>query len=848
MKLPIICSDLDCVGVTLQLPLSVLCDNLTLRCVQTFFDPFSQLSKSYELNMDGSIVSPNCGLVDIADSLMTEWMTQMDIQEDIMTKMNTEMEIYNAAMAAIAQAISQKKKKPDKKGAGKPIPKPPKMPQELLAGTFPDPYKLFLEQDKKDCSDFFNEYFHPDHLSLLPFEVNLRRFIIMGGVISLVFVRGAKHITFDKFNITLHEDGRVLRRKLDELDLSSESKSRLSKFNIPQMKNDTDQEEDSECHLHLEPDELPFYFLTFQVPNHLCLWGEPMVCQFVVEEIEEEEKEEEIVFERLEKKQNKVRKVIRKKSDSLNKKTASAKSVIAAEVNPEEIDKPKYHQPALETSVNIYRPTALSMVRQSVLESEVVHQSLVKSYEQQTEPVSTRRLNFLKQHCLPRIISSFKFPREFIDDELEEQAMKKGPFTQIYRRRLTGSLTNEPTGHHPFNYEDQSFPERIYPRFPLVSPLKPEMDSTKDDATMYGFIQQLDDIKDKYLEAPKKIEQQATATVRMSRRIFHELPISNRPGRRSSYMRRSTRLLELDDNPMEREFEASEPSDTLGKIRKESIVRKIEPIKVFHWTTKFILESQFDRESKVLTVKTDRLGKFGFAYHRYTHFPFRHWELEKNVDNQDEIIFTLDTYLVRVVFFISKDGIRCHAVDIPKEYIAKPFKYIDIKDPVSDFVELRKRLQDMNLNVFAELDACFYIDQGYFSQKHLAAELHIYDAIAVHAKLMEFSHSQWNRLASNRDLVLCLRNPKDVHDGAEVTVRVTPENSTFVEVTELCTENLNAIRLNYRNTWRNIGTYSDLHQLINSMYPHATDMRNRDANQMYYLRQLLQEIRPLSFS
>jgi len=39
---------------------------------------------------------------------------------------------------------------------------------------------------------------------------------------------------------------------------------------------------------------------------------------------------------------------------------------------------------------------------------------------------------------------------------------------------------------------------------------------------------------------------------------------------------------------------------------------------------------------------------------------------------------------------ITRDGIRCHAIDIPKEYIARPYKYIDIEKPISDFVELRK--------------------------------------------------------------------------------------------------------------------------------------------------------------
>lgn len=111
----------------------------------------------------------------------------------------------------------------------------------------------------------------------------------------------------------------------------------------------------------------------------------------------------------------------------------------------------------------------------------------------------------------------------------------------------------------------------------------------------------------------------------------------------------------------------------------------------------------------------------------------------------------------------------------------------------------------MNLNVFAELDASCYIDQGYFSIKHLAAELHVYDIMSIHCKLMKFYRSDWNRLATNRDLILRLRNPKDMHDASEVTARVTPESATFVEVSEVCTENVDVIKLSYQSTWRNIG-------------------------------------------
>ncbi|EDW95100.2 uncharacterized protein Dyak_GE22366, isoform B [Drosophila yakuba] len=868
LKLPLMHSNLNCVGVTIQLPLSVLCDNLTLRCVRTFFDPLSHLAKSFELVIDSSM-SPNCGLVDIGDSVMSEWMTQMDIQEELMTRMESEMRAYNEAISFIADAEAKEKKKPQQKRVR--IPKPPKRPQELPTGMFPDPHKIFLEHEKRDCSDFFNRYFHPDNINLQPSEVNLRRFIIIGGIVSLVFVQKAKHTAFEKCNITLHEDGRLLRKSLNILDGSKEEESsrRSTKSGIgADIKRNTVFEEASDVPLHLEPNELPYYFLTFKVPDHLCIWGEPMVCQFFESEIErpQEVKADELV-KKVEKKKKYMRKSLRKESESVHVVTTMSGPVSTVEERSSESNKPTYHQPARENSINIYRPSALAIVRQSAMETEQTpYESTFKNFKLLGEPISRRNLRLLQDQCLPRMISSLKFPLDFKDDKTEAQALKKTPAVQLYKRRLTDSVGSSQMEELCFNYEDQSNPERLYPKFPLMTDLHVKtgrIDSSKEDTTMIGLLRTLEDIKYKYIDAPRRIVEQNTYAVRMSKKSFSDPLPTTRSHRQSYFGRRSVRQLGLEESTLsvsrqvEIEYELSETSDTGGQLLKTSkdsrlppqtLPQSSEPIKVAQWTTEFILESSFDRESKVLLVKTDRLGHFGFAYRRYAHFPFSHWELERNEQNPDEIILTLDTYHVRVVFFISKDGIRCHAIDIPKEYIARPFKYINIDKPISDFVELRKRLQDMNLNVFAELDACFYIDQGYFSQKHLAAELHVYDAIAVHIKLMKFSRSQWNRLARDRDILLCLRNTRDVHDGSEVTVRVTPEVSTFVEVSELCSDDSKVIKLQFKSTWRNIGTYSDLHQLINSMYPHATDMRNRDANQMYYLRQLLQEIRPLSFS
>nr|ACH92128.1 AT13029p [Drosophila melanogaster] len=705
IRLPVMCSDLNCVGVTIQLPLSVLCDNLTLRCVRTFFDPLSHLAKSFELVIDSSVI-PNCGLVDIADSVMSEWMTQMDIQEDLVVKMETEMRAYNEAIAFIAQAEAKEKRKSQKKKIA--IPKPPKMPQELPAGMFPDPRKIFLEHEKRDCTDFFNRYFHPGNINLLPSEVNLRRFIILGGIVSLVFVGKAKHASYEKFNITLHEDGRVLRKSLNILDESSteECSMQPSKLDIgTDIMRDTEVGEASKIPLHLEPDELPYYFLTFKVPNHLCLWGEPIVCQFFESEIEEtpsKAKAEEL-DKKLDKKKKPVRKSSRKENESVLRVPTTSGSVSMSEEKPPQSNRPTYHQPARENSVNIYRPSALTIVRQSGMETEQIqYKKTFKNSNLVKEPISKRNLSLLQDQCLPRIISSLRFPRDFQDDKMEAQAMKKIPVTQLYKRQLTESVGSTQIEKFSFNYEDQSNPERLYPKFPVTEDLRVETDrtdSSKEEGTMLGLLRTLEGIKDKYLDAPKRIVEQTTHAVRMSRKAYSD-PIPTTRSRRQSYFgRRSVRQLDSSimsiARPVDIEYELSETSDTgeqMIKSRKDSrlpstiLSQSAEPRNAAHWTTEFILESSFNKESKVVIVKTDRLGHFGFAYRRYAHFPFRHWELEKNEQNHDEIILTLDTYHVRVVFFISKDGIRCHAIDIPKEYVHRPFKYIDIDKPISTHV------------------------------------------------------------------------------------------------------------------------------------------------------------------
>lgn len=82
-------------------------------------------------------------------------------------------------------------------------------------------------------------------------------------------------------------------------------------------------------------------------------------------------------------------------------------------------------------------------------------------------------------------------------------------------------------------------------------------------------------------------------------------------------------------------------------------------------------------------------------------------------------------------------------------------------------------------------------------------ELHTYNCMAVHGTQMCFNFSMWNRIATRRDIILKFRQYQDLEDNL-VEVRITPGEAHFVEIQELCSQDLNVINLAYDFTWRNI--------------------------------------------
>ncbi|XP_068150033.1 uncharacterized protein [Drosophila tropicalis] len=891
MEVPAMMADFKASKVRVQMPLSVLNDRLTVRCVHTKFDMLTQNAKSFERVTLQSVSHLNAGILDIEDCLINEWYTQLEIQQELADKMRSKWNEYEETMELIAdkmeKAAKEHRKSRDKStGSSKHhnILKPPKQPLQLVEGMLPDPHNVFLVREESQYLDFLDDLYHPKKMNLASDEINLRENIMLGGIYSIMFVRRPQHRHFERFNITLHEDGRILHTMTNviadledrEKSVNSARGSRESAVPGPVLRRQSNTQlrlngDEEYSAYHLDENELPYFFVTFKLSPDLCYWSEPKVCQFMscsqVINLVDTSKSNMADVDEQPKKKHRATPETTRYSGSKDFHNYAFSLIQRRDSEP----------------VNVFRPTLMSILRHTKLMQPTECVVPFENFDL-SEKLNSLQLQKIQQFLLPRILSSFKFPIDFkeeYEEEMEKTKPQKG-LVQLQDVVIQEIIKNSDID---FEYESQHSPERMFPIFssdgPVIFP--DSVDSSDLDAknTSYGILNTIDKIKLKYMFKFRNISNQTDFEIKKSilKRKFEDkspdkspvkavfakkketkrktlkkvLSISERVGYGSNNMAKlntgsmHTGISQQSITELDRPSVHSVSSLRVG-LEESHTEEKKNVTQAFHWTTKYILESHFNREDATITLKTDRLGIFGLAFKRYEHFPFKDWHMQPNEENPEEIMLRIDTFHVRVILYISSRGIRGYVTDQSKVFVTKPKKYLEIVEPISDFQELRQRFWDKNINIFAEHDASFYIDNGYFTIKHVAVEDHTYDAMALHCKLMKFYRSNWNRLATRRNILLCMKNAKDNTEYSEVTVRITPDNATFVEVSELCSSDLDVFNLDYKPTWRNIGTFTDLHQIINSMNPHATEVRNRDSMLLHLVKKMLSELHILSFS
>lgn len=61
---------------------------------------------------------------------------------------------------------------------------------------------------------------------------------------------------------------------------------------------------------------------------------------------------------------------------------------------------------------------------------------------------------------------------------------------------------------------------------------------------------------------------------------------------------------------------------------------------------------------------------------------------------------------------ITEAGIKGYVTEPTKRFVRNPKMYLVIEEPLKDYIEFKKRFKEKHLNIFAEHDARFYIENG----------------------------------------------------------------------------------------------------------------------------------------
>ncbi|XP_055855390.1 uncharacterized protein LOC129918712 [Episyrphus balteatus] len=500
--------------------------------------------------------------------------------------------------------------------------------------------------------------------------------------------------------------------------------------------------------------------------------------------------------------------------------------------------------------------------------------------------------NFL-ENCNPRIISTFKFPEDFHNED--EDKKSKSTLGRSKEKAENEEKNKEHELQKQFlSFDMQRNPERLFPLFKNVLPvviLPIDEDKVNRGTQPYEyfseFMSTLESIKDSYRkssfkdkfgnpvkilaeEYEKNIRRPRITTKLVAYEKAKEIEPTKRAslhingrdsvGSRQSLEHRTSlkkeQLSVKSNEPLKNKTKKPQKVKTPESIpdlkedshlsHLETEERRHEEQSISKWSTTNILKTVFNPNEKKITIWTDRLGTFGLAFNRYQHFPFKSWSLQRNDEKANELELKIESKYALFRIYITGDGYKALITDFSKTLKSRKI-FLDIDEPISDLRIFKKKLQDTFLNIFSEPDTVWYVN-GNFSEKHLAAELHTYDSISLNVSNIKFHSSDWNKLSKRRTMVLKLGELKEL-DQDLCLIQITPEGVMFVEINEVKTD-MGVTELEYVSTWRNLEWYADLNHLIKSNFGDISDstFMNEHKQIILYLRNLLHSIRLLSFS
>lgn len=320
----------------------------------------------------------------------------------------------------------------------------------------------------------------------------------------------------------------------------------------------------------------------------------------------------------------------------------------------------------------------------------------------------------------------------------------------------------------------------------------------KDESLLLSeFLQQVENVKESLRPFFRQLEVtgNSMATRQKSDEVLAEkkLKIGSRSRQSSIGISSGTRKLSTESKKPKPQLNApsmqESPEFPNDKIDLQSIEAptKLIPHHKGKWSTRDIYEQSYDPATKVVTFYTGRLGTFGLATSKYCNLPLRTWEMFPVIksDNEKFVMLKISAQHATVEFKITNGGYTFN-ITSPKKPPTQ-----GITEPVKVF-ELKKILRELNLNMFPEVDASWYVEGN--CEKHKAMEIHTYKSMAVYCLSHHFKPSEWNRFAHRRVAIL---ESRMIDKKIFKRLMVTPLRTASVNIREACTA-LDVVKLDYQ--------------------------------------------------
>lgn len=487
---------------------------------------------------------------------------------------------------------------------------------------------------------------------------------------------------FDRFNMTWHRGDaklvvhndiyipptpRYLSRRTTRL-MSQMSLRRMTRYTTAfgQQKDSTD----PEC---------PWFVLTFTLPAYLCYWGEPIACHYetITKIIAEPVPDSSPVVE-VSKKSKAAKKLI---SDT---SFASPLTTELASENDTKETKDSEFYPFLTPYAGDTKTSILKLRRlttsprfskgnffRSSLSLRISHGDIARQARDLDGTLNIHdfflsyllnisQIRHLERHCLPRIISSFKFPKEQREEELEAYRNRpKGKGGTLLRKQTNiGDEDGDKSTNRAFAFNDQQTnPERIFAVYEREEPIRiihqlMENDTTAEapiePETFLELIRILNHIKDKYqlrvrrtldlkpFKSKMKFENKRLKQIAKKKQLAASLnEEKSKTERRTTFKSKSEDMKTVNaaDNSEDiksikeskaeileqakHDLDAHKPRSE-SKYSQDIVKKEPESVTYNHWTTKHILHTDYNKEKHTIIIQTDRLGESEYAVNSKT--------------------------------------------------------------------------------------------------------------------------------------------------------------------------------------------------------------------------------------